>query len=95
MIQKATKKPIEIEFIKFDGRNKQEIEAFTGVELHSELESETAYVAGIAPPLFSVIIPTLEGDMRAMPNDIVIKGIKGEFYPCKPDIFLASYDIHD
>lgn len=37
-------------------------------------------------------IETLEGVMRANPGDFVIKGIKGEIYPCKSDIFLASYE---
>ena len=40
----------------------------------------------------SVIIPTLEGDHTASPLDWIIQGIKGEFYPCKPDIFEATYD---
>ena len=39
-----------------------------------------------------LVIPTLEGDMRADVNDWIIKGVKGEFYPCKPDIFAATYD---
>ena len=36
-------------------------------------------------------IPTLEGDMFANIGDFIIKGIRGEFYPCKPDIFHATY----
>ena len=39
-----------------------------------------------------IIIPTLEGDHRALPGDWIIKGVQGEFYPCKPDIFAATYD---
>jgi hypothetical protein len=39
-----------------------------------------------------LVIMTLEGDMAAQKGDYIIKGIKGEFYPCKPDIFEASYD---
>lgn len=37
-------------------------------------------------------IRTLEGDMIAAPGDYVIRGVQGEFYPCKPDIFEATYD---
>lgn len=37
-------------------------------------------------------IPTLEGVMRGDVGDWIIKGVKGEFYPCKPDIFEATYD---
>lgn len=39
-----------------------------------------------------MVIPTLEGSMRADHQDLIIKGVAGEFYPCKPDIFTASYD---
>lgn len=39
-----------------------------------------------------IAIPTLEGEMYASPGDWIIKGIKGEFYPCKPDIFEATYE---
>ena len=41
------------------------------------------------------IIPTLEGNMRADRNDFIIKGIQGEMYPCKPDIFEATYEKVD
>lgn len=39
-----------------------------------------------------IIIPTLEGEHLASPGDWIIKGIAGEFYPCKPDIFANSYE---
>lgn len=39
----------------------------------------------------AIDIPTLEGVMEASPGDWVIRGVKGEFYPCKPDIFAATY----
>lgn len=40
----------------------------------------------------NVTIPTLEGDMTASVGDWIIKGVKGEFYPCKPDIFEKTYE---
>lgn len=40
----------------------------------------------------SIDIPTLEGVMLASPGDWVIRGVKGEFYPCKPDIFEATHE---
>lgn len=43
----------------------------------------------------SAMIETLEGSMRADPGDYIIKGIKGEVYPCKADIFQASYELAD
>ncbi len=39
-----------------------------------------------------IVIPTLEGDHLARPGDWIIKGVAGEFYPCKPDIFVATYE---
>lgn len=39
-----------------------------------------------------LFIKTLEGNMRVSPNDYIIKGVQGEFYPCKPDIFEATYE---
>jgi len=39
-----------------------------------------------------MIIPTLEGDLRADPGDWIVTGIEGEKYPCKPDIFAATYE---
>lgn len=39
-----------------------------------------------------IFIRTLEGEMRATVGDWIIRGVKGEFYPCKPDIFAATYE---
>jgi hypothetical protein len=39
-----------------------------------------------------LVIKTLEGDMRAVEGDYIVRGVKGEFYPCKPDIFEATYE---
>ena len=47
---------------------------------------------GDVPP-WGVFIYTLEGTMAAVPGDWIIRGVQGEFYPCKPDIFDATYDI--
>lgn len=43
----------------------------------------------------NIFIKTLEGEMRTEVGDFVIRGVKGEFYPCKPDIFHATYDAVD
>lgn len=40
-----------------------------------------------------IYVNTLEGPMTASPDDWIIRGVKGEFYPCKPDIFAASYQL--
>lgn len=90
---KYRKKPVVIEAIQFNGNsNRTEIEAFVGRKLKVELESDTAYEAGIAPPVFSLFIETLEGEMKVSMGDFVIRGVNGEFYPCKPDIFAKTYE---
>ncbi len=98
MVQLFKKKPVIIEAIRFNGNsNKQEIEKFVGKELKSELESETAYVAGMGPPIFSLLIETKEGTMKVMMGDWIIKepfptGDR-DFYPCKNDIFINTYEL--
>lgn len=78
MMPKFRKKPVEIEAVRFVGSNYEEIREFIGQNtLCSDL---------------SIVIPTLEGDMVAQKGDYIIKGIKGEFYPCKPDIFEETYE---
>lgn len=56
---------------------------------NSELYSDTC---GEMAPYIELTIPTLEGDHTARHGDWIIRGVKGEFYPCKPDIFNATYD---
>ena len=92
MVQKFRKKPVVIEAVQYNNLNRAEIEAFVGKKLNQELETETAYLAGKGTPKFSLIIEALEGNHKAMPNDYIIKGVQGEFYPCKPDIFEATYE---
>lgn len=43
-------------------------------------------------PHVGLVIHTLEGDHRASPGDYIIKGVNGEFYPCKPDVFEKTYE---
>lgn len=45
-----------------------------------------------ADSVLGIMVVTLEGSMLVMPGDWIIKGVKGEFYPCKPDIFEATYE---
>ena len=90
---KFKKKPVIIEAIQWNGNtNLQEICDFVGEDLKTEVFSTSAYDAGMGKPLFSLKINTLEGEMTDNPKDFIIKGVKGEFYPCKPDIFEATYD---
>ncbi len=78
------KKPIVIEARQFTGINCIELLYWMGVDgVDDCIEIHTTD---------HPVIHTLEGDMTAAPGDWIIKGIKGEFYPCKPDIFDASYE---
>lgn len=89
--------PVEIEAVQWNGNsNKMEIEKFVGRELKCELESETSYIAGKGAPIFSLLIETKEGIMKAFKGDWIIKepfptGDR-DFYPCKPDIFDKTYE---
>ena len=95
---KYRKLPVIIEALQWSGMvgvsasNLDDIRAFIGEEnMHTELNT-CAYDAGVAPPSVMLYIHTLEGTMLAMPKDYIIKGVNGEFYPCKPDIFEKTYE---
>ncbi len=96
MIKKYIKKPVEIVAIQYDGSNSKEIKAFVGEHCTIEILGLAAYEAGAGFPLIEeIIIHTLEGDMKVSKGDYIIKGVKGEFYPCKPDIFNETYQETD
>lgn len=77
---KFRKKPIVIEAVQFDGTWPEE---FFGRPIK---DASINYADEI------IYIHTKEGIMKANKGDWIIKGIKGEFYPCKPDIFEATYE---
>ncbi len=90
---KFRKKPVVIEAIRFDGSiiSVNEIIGWAHAGLLPENNS-IIYVAGQHRKDFSLHIRTLEGTMLACPGDWIIKGVNGEFYPCKPDIFEKTYE---
>lgn len=81
------KKPVVIEAKQWTGDNGLEIQAFLndGHEFSTNGHVNGQYVD----------IGTLEGLMVASPGDWIIRGVKGEFYPCKPDIFDATYELEE
>lgn len=85
---KYVKKPIVIHAIQFTRNNYEEIVRFTN-NLVKDLTIERR-----PNGLCYCIIPTLEGDHTAMEYDYIIKGVNGEFYPCKPDIFNKTYELY-
>ena len=56
------------------------------------LSKQDAAISGWLFHDTNITIPTLEGNMKALPGDWIIRGVKGEFYPCKPDIFATTYE---
>lgn len=89
MVLKARKKPVEIECVQWTGANVSEIMSFCGSAAHDIYQINLANM----PVEYSLIIKTLEGNMRAESGDYIIKGVHGEFYPCKPDVFEETYEI--
>ncbi len=83
---KFRKKPVVVEAVQFIGwnTNHQEVTAFVGAD------ATWSQVAGAKDPV--LFIDTLEGKMMASPGDWIIKGVAGEFYPCKPEIFDKTYE---
>jgi len=86
--QKYRKMPVVIEAMLYNGENANKVAAWCGGEVTDDSvrdddQDVTTYVR----------IKTLEGDMLAAPGDYVIKGVNGEFYPCKPDIFAKNIRV--
>ncbi|WP_241576628.1 hypothetical protein [Rosenbergiella collisarenosi] len=78
---KYRKKPVVIDAIQWTGKNLDECKLFTGDNFY-----------GHVPDLREIIVKTSNGPYVVSANDYIIKGIQGEFYPCKPDIFAATYE---
>jgi hypothetical protein len=90
---KYRKKPIVIEAIQWNGNNESEICNFVGSQLNIfRPPSHMEWDIFIPNDAVVIVIPTLEGDMHAQRFDWIVKGVKGEFYPCKPDIFEQTYE---
>ena len=85
-------KPCEIEAIQWNGLNLEEIKEFVGESLIYDI-IDTAWEVGKGRPHVLMKIKTLEGDMQASEGDYIIKGLRGEFYPCKPDVFEKKYEL--
>ena len=73
-------KPCEIEAVQWTGQNIKEIMQFT-------LDTDNVRIED-----GELVVSTLEGDMKASVGDYIIKGLRGEYYPCKPDVFCKKYE---
>ena len=87
---KYRKKPIVIEAIQWTTDNLDEVKEFLGPTISSEIII-TSIVCNTHDYL-GIMIRTLEGHMTVAPYDYIIRGVKGELYPCKPDIFEITYE---
>lgn len=83
MVKTFVKKPVEIQAVQWTGNNYDEVCNFVGL-------AALDYFWKFEKP--RLVIRTLEGDHYASINDWIIRGVKGEFYPCKPDIFEQTYE---
>lgn len=93
-MSKYRKKPIEVEAVQWTGKNVDEINKFIGLCIdarffwtHDLVYRPNEYEKGL-----KLNIQTLEGTMKAEIGDYIIKGINGEIYPCKPNIFEKTYE---
>jgi len=97
------KKPVVVEAVQFKEVSRTEFENGTHIEYNSgEISDFLGKIVrlkttpnGVPEGGKTIEIDTLEGVMTASVGDYIIKGIKGEFYPCKPDIFEATYEPVD
>lgn len=83
--QRFRKRPVVIEAMQFLGD-------FDAVDQFVAPFQQASGVLAISFQSDALVIHTLEGDMVANHGDWIIRGVKGEFYPCKPDIFAATYE---
>lgn len=84
MIKKYRKKPVVVEAVQYRGHN--------SFPLVKKIMGDDFEKVLFRPFSEKLIIPTLEGDIEVSIGDYIIKGVQGEFYPCKPDIFEATYE---
>jgi hypothetical protein len=83
------KKPVEVEAMRFTTNNENGSPTMDGIInwINQGRDGYGAWHNGT-----DIFIKTLEGEMRATVGDWIIRGVQGEFYPCKPDIFDATYE---
>lgn len=86
---KYRKKPVEIEAVRWTGKNREGIANFCGNKAIFTARKQRA--DGVILN-YDLMISTLEGMMYATIGDYIIKGVNGEYYPCKPDVFAKTYE---
>ena len=88
------KKPVIIDALQWNGENHRSMWEFLGGSPDEYIKtSGKHFIIDHQAVKGGLIIRTLEGDMKANIGDYIIKGVNGEYYPCKPDIFKKTYDM--
>lgn len=87
---KFRKKPVVIEAVQWTGNNLREVIAFTGIHMSAREWTWQEFEEVVVNKGLKIF--TLEGPLKAAVGDWVIKGVKGECYPCKPDVFEQTYE---
>ena len=90
-VHRFRKRPVEIDAMQWDG-SREAIDACCQWVNAGAEEPILDYIFFGSNDVKDVQIATLEGYMSVSPGDWIIKGVQGEFYPCKPDIFKATYE---
>lgn len=85
------KKPVVIEAMQFDGSPQSAMVIVDWMQVVGGVEPSHR-APSYRPGIETLFIYTLEGVMEASAGDYVIRGVQGEFYPCKPDIFAKTYE---
>lgn len=85
---RVRKKPVVVEAVQWTGDNQEDIIDFFGI---GSQDTYQILSSPHNPP--EILIYTLEGVLIASINDFIIRGVRGEYYPCKPDIFYETYDL--
>ena len=97
-VRKFRKKPVEVEAVQFVIGSEVPATEFLGIGEEHKVndsmvwENDNAIFEKTQQDVSSLKIKTLEGLMNVSNGDYIIKGVQGEFYPCKPDIFNETYE---
>jgi hypothetical protein len=96
-VVRVRKRPVEVDAIRYDPPNNcEQVWKFLGWPWPQPDPTFPSYHDDQdCSPTLPLFIDTLEGLMEAQPGDWIICGVKGEFYPCKPDIFEMTYEHSD
>ena len=95
---RVRKRPVEVEAVQLNWKNWQDVCELLGGIISPEnparsVDTFSDRCGEVGPQWIELTIPTLEGNHIAKHGDWIIRGVHGEFYPCKPDIFEKTYEV--